>query len=489
MKTDLRFEIVAAPGLVGQSVRGRLFVILGRGSRPEPRWTVGETGLDAAPVLGRDVEDFGPESVGVIDEQAATFPISSLARLPAGDYVVQAVLDTNEDLKGLNAPGNLYSGVRKMHLDPAAGETVRIALTHAVPPETLPADMEQVKYLKVPSKLLSNFHGRPIFLRAGVILPRGFDREPDRRYPLRVHIGGYGDRFTGVGQRMKNGSGFRAMWNADDTPRMIFVQLDGDGPLGDPYQVNSANHGPYGDAVLTELIPLVEAKFRGIGHGRARVLDGGSTGGWVALALQVFYPEAFAGCWSFCPDGVDFRAFQLVNIYEDANAYVNSHGFERPAARDESGDVRYTMRHECQLENVVGRGDSWTMSGGQWGAWNATYGPRGANGRPMPLWDPQTGHIDRSVVEHWKTYDLRLVLERNWKTLGPKLRRKIHIWVGEADDFFLNNAVHRLEDFLAKADPPYGGTITYGPGEGHCWLGITEREMMEQMARAVGAGH
>ena len=129
---------------------------------------------------------------------------------------------------------------------------------------------------------------------------------------------------------MTAGSAFHDLWMADDTPRMILVGLDGAGPLGDPYQVNSANHGPYGDAVTRELIPHIERTFRGIGRGSARVLDGGSTGGWVSLALQVFYPDFWSGTWSFCPDGVDFRSFQLVNIYEDRNAYVNRHGFERP---------------------------------------------------------------------------------------------------------------------------------------------------------------
>ena len=275
---------------------------------------------------------------------------------------------------------------------------------------------------------------------------------------------------------------------AEDTPRMIFVQLDGAGPLGDPYQVNSANHGPYGDAITRELIPHIERTYRGLGLGSARVLDGGSTGGWVALALQVFYPEFWNGAWSFCPDGVDFRSFQLVNIYEDQNAYVNRHGFERPAARDVTGEVRYTMRHECGLENVLGQGNSWTMSGAQWGAWNATYGPRGADGRPVPLWNPTTGRIDRTVAEHWRAYDLRNVLEKNWPVLGPKLRGKLHIWVGEADDFFLNNAVHQLDEFLSRATPPYEGSIHYGPGEGHCWMGISERELMKQMAERTDSG-
>jgi hypothetical protein len=286
---------------------------------------------------------------------------------------------------------------------------------------------------------------------------------------------------------MTAGAGFRRAWMADDAPRMILIHLDGAGPLGDPHQVDSANHGPYGAAVTGELIPHVERLFRGIGRGEARVLDGGSTGGWVALALQVFYPDFFDGAWASCPDSVDFRTFQLVNIYDEDNAYINPHGCERPAARDVSGEVRFTMRHECRLENVLGRGDSYTLSGAQWGAWNATFGPRGPDGRPVPLWDPATGKIDHTTAEHWRAYDLRRILEANWAELGPKLRGKLHIWVGEADDFFLNNAVHRLDVFLSRAQPAYEGSITYGPGQGHCWIGIAQREMMKQMARRVAA--
>ena len=474
--TSLRFEVRLGlvPGpRTGESSRtdkgpksGRLLVVLGRAEGREPRLTVGATGMHGATILGRDVDNLAPGGTVALDASSALFPIAHLRQLRPGTYAVQALLHTNPDLNVPNAPGDLYSKVKTVRVDPVAGGTVALELSEAVPEETLPADTELVKYLKIRSKLLSDFHGRPIYLRAGVILPRDFAREPTRRYPLRVHIGGYGGRFTGVGHRMASGTEFHRLWMADDTPRMILLQLDGAGPLGDPYQVNSANHGPYGDALTRELIPYVERTFRGIGQGSARVLDGGSTGGWVSLALQVFYPDFFNGAWSFCPDGVDFRSFQLVNIYEDKNAYLNAHGFERPAARDESGEVRYTMRHECGLENVLGRGDSWTMSGAQWGAWNATYGPRGPDGRPVPLWDPKTGAINHEAAVHWKSYDLRLVLERNWPALGPKLRGKLHVWVGEADDYFLNNAVHRLDAFLSRARPAYEGSIHYGAGAG-----------------------
>lgn len=268
---------------------------------------------------------------------------------------------------------------------------------------------------------------------------------------------------------------------------MVLLHLDGAGPYGDPYQVNSDNHGPFGDAITQELIPLVESRFHCIGKGEARVLDGGSTGGWAALALQIFYPDFFNGVWASCPDSVDFRDTELINIYEHTNAFLNPHGFERPAARNLAGDVSFTVRHEIGLENVLGPGDSWTMSGGQWGAWNATYSAKGSDGRPQPLWDPRTGRIDPRVAEQWKRYDLRLHLETNWKMLGPKLRGKLHISVGESDDFFLNNAVHRFDAFLSKAEPQYEGSIDYGPGQGHCWSPLSRAELLRQMAQRVGA--
>ena len=262
---------------------------------------------------------------------------------------------------------------------------------------------------------------------------------------------------------------------------MILLFLDGAGPYGDPYQVNSANNGPYGDAITQELIPAVEHQFRAIGEPRARVVSGLSTGGWASLALQVFYPDFFNGTWTFCPDGVDFRAFELVNIYDDINAYTNRYGFERPSDRTVTGDVRLTMRREVGVENLLGLGNSWTMSGQQWGAWNATYGPRGSDGRPVPLWDPQTGVIDHEVAGQWKKYDLRLYLEKNWPTLGSKLKGKLHIAVGDADNYYLNNAVHLLDEFLSHANPPYQGRIVYGPGKGHGWADLTVAEMMKEM--------
>jgi hypothetical protein len=284
---------------------------------------------------------------------------------------------------------------------------------------------------------------------------------------------------------MGENSEFRQTWQADDTPRVIMLQLEGAGPNGDPYYVNSANNGPFGDALVEELIPHVEATFRAVGQPRARFLSGTSTGGWVCLALQVFDPDFFNGAWSSCPDPVDFRALELVNIYDDGYAYRNRHGNERPSARDVNGDVKLLMRREVGVENLLGHGNSYTLSGGQWGDWNAVFGPRGADGFPVPLWDPQSGRINHAVAEQWMKYDLRLVLEANWKTLGPKLRGKIHIAAGEADGYFLNNAVHLLDKSLAQADPPFVGRIVYGMGQGHGWSDLSLRQILDEMQTAA----
>lgn len=484
---SLRFEVTMAKGLREAPAVGRLLILLGRKNAGEPRLALG-VGKEPPIILGRDVERLGAGESARVDETAAPFPLRRLADLPRGEYAVQALLDVSRDLRRFDAPGNLYSDPERVFLDSTRTEPVPLTLTRRVPAETLPAETEHIKFVRLRSELLSRFHGRPFYLRAGVILPDGYDREPGRRYPLRIHIGGYGARFTTVQQMMAPGAAFRKTWLLAGTPRMILLHLDGAGPYGDPYQVNSANNGPYGDAILRELIPHVEKRFRAIGRPYARVLDGVSTGGWASLALQVFYPDAFNGAWVHCPDPVDFRALEVINLYADDSAYVNRYGFERPSMREASGDVRLTVRHECRLEAVFGRGGRWTLSGRDWAAWNAAFGPRGDDGLPQPIWDGRTGRIDRTAAEHWQKYDLRLVMQKDWKVLGPKLRGKLHIWVGEADEFFLNNAVHLLDDFLTTAKPAYGGKITYGPRKGHFWRGLSEQQMLDEMAAAVERG-
>ena len=481
------FEVTMKNGLAASAKDGRLFIILAKTDNPEPRLTLNRNSLNAPQVLARDLKAFAPGAVVIADASAFAFPITNLAGLPAGDYFAQALFDSNADLRLPDAPGDLYSKAEKIHFDPAQGGDWKLELTEQVPAEQLPAETAQVKFVKLQSKLLSDFYSRPIFLRAGIVLPRDYDRDPSRRYPLWVRIGGLDTRYTDVLGVIEKKFEFAQTWQADNTPRLILLQLDGAGPNGDPYYVNSANNGPFGDALVQELIPQVEARFRALGQPRARFLSGVSTGGWVSFALQVFYPDFFNGTWSSCPDPVDFRAFELLNIYQEDNAYVNQYGYDRPSERSLNGDVMLTVRREVSVENLLGRGNSYTLSGGQWGDWNAVFGPRGADGLPVPMWDSQTGKIDHAVAEQWKKYDLRIVLEQNWTTLGPKLRGKIHIAADEADGYFLNNAVHLLDHFLASATPPFEGKIVYGMGKGHGWFDLSLRQMLDTMQAAAAA--
>ena len=487
-QSGLRFAVTLDASLPAQPP-GRLVVVMVPAGQPggEPRFRIGDTGRRAVPTLGVDAPPLAPGDRVIVGAGAAAFPIEKLGDLPAGEYRVQAVLATNRDIRRVAAPGNLYGDVQRVELDPGRPAAIDLRLTQRIPDERLPDDTRLLRFLSIRSERLSAFHGRPVHLRAGVILPPRHDEEAERRYPLRVRIGGYGARYTAVQRMMRPGTAFRTAWLDPDAPRFVLLHLDGAGPWGDPYQVNSANNGPYGDAVTEELIPYVEERFRAGGSPGARVLDGGSTGGWVALALQIFHPDFFGGAWASCPDSVDFRAFQLVDVYRGGNAWVDAEGRETPSARNLDGSTRFTMRHELRMENVLGGGDSWARSGGQWGAWNAVYGPRGADGLPVPLWDPASGEIDTEVTTHWERYDLRLVLERGWDTLAPKLRGRLNIWVGDMDDYFLEGAVRRLDAFL-RDRPSIDARIVYGPGRGHCWTGISPAEMLREMAAQVEGG-
>jgi hypothetical protein len=425
-------------------------------------------------VLGADADAFTAEKTVTLDSKSDVFPAAGLAGLPAGEYTAQAIFATNRDINLPNAPGNRRSAVTRFKYDPAAGATVALTLDGKFE-ETVPKDTATYKYLSIPSKLLSDFHGRPMVYRVAVVLPENFANEPDKKYGLVVNIGGFGSRYSG-------GRGIRP------DPRFVQIMPDGAGPYGDPYQVDSANNGPYGQALTTEVIPLIEKTYRCRGTPESRFTHGGSTGGWVSLALQIFYPDYFNGCWSQCPDSVTFERYELIDIYKDANAYRNRAGVERPATRTIDGDVVSTVRHEALLEGVLGRGGRWELGGRDWASWNAVYGPKGNDGFPVPLWDGKTGAINQSVLDHWKKYDLMYVLQKNWPTLGPKLAGgKIHVWVGDADDYFLNVAVRRFEAAVQKLhNPKFDGFIQVEAKKGHTSGGWSRAQMLDAMAGRMG---
>jgi len=245
----------------------------------------------------------------------------------------------------------------------------------------------------------------------------------------------------------------------------------------DSYAVNSANLGPYGDAINRELIPYVEKQFRGIGEGWARFTYGGSTGGWEALATQIFYPDDYNGCFAACPDPIDFRAYTVVDIYKDKNAYYLDEAWKRtprPGMRNYLGHISTTLEQANHRELVLG---TRSRSGDQWDIWEAVYSPVGKDGYPQRIWDKKTGEIDPAVAAYWREkYDLGYILRRDWQKLGPKLAGKIHIYCGDMDNYYLNNAVYLVEEFLkGTKDPYYDGEVAYGDRAEHCWNGDPTR--------------
>ncbi|MFW6137424.1 MAG: alpha/beta hydrolase-fold protein [Candidatus Aminicenantaceae bacterium] len=512
--TGLRFEISFSRNVCSDPLDGRMLLMISADDSREPRFQI-SNGPDSQLIFGIDVNGLEPETEAVIDSGVFGYPLSSLTEIPEGEYWVQALInryetfhladgrvlklppDKGEGQKWNLKPGNLYSVSRKIHIHPDSNEMIPIVLDQEIPPIPEPEDTKYIKHVKIQSKLLSEFWGRPTYLGAHVLLPEGFEDHPEARYPLCVFHGHFPHDFGGFRETppdpdlepdysarfdihgynrivQQQAYDFYCYWTAPDTPRMLIIKIQHPTPyFDDSYAVNSANMGPYGDAINYELIPYIEKRFRGIGEGWARFLYGGSTGGWEALAVQVFYPDMYNGCFAACPDPIDFRAYTLINIYEDKNAYYFDSDWKqtpRPRSRTTLGEVTCTLQEVQYKEAVLG---SKGRSGGQRDVWLTLFGPAGEDGYPKHLWDKMTGEIDPETAEYWcENFDLRHIMERDWESLGPKLKGKIHIYVGDMDNSYLNNAVYLMEDFLeSTTNPYYDGEVDYGDGAGHCWNG------------------
>jgi hypothetical protein len=492
---------------------GRILLILSTDASEEPRMQINDTPKTQI-IFGIDVDGMLPGQTRIVDASAAGYPIKSLRDVPPGEYFVQAVLhryetfhrsdghtvklpmDRGEGQHWNIAPGNLYSTPRKVTVSAISG-TIEVVLDQEIPPISPPQDTKYIRHLKIQSELLTRFWGRPMYLSANVLVPEGFDTHPEVHYPVIIsedHFNGdfagfrteppdpnlkpdYSERFHISGYnriQQQEAYKFYQQWSGPGFPRVLIAEINHANPYyDDSYAVNSANLGPYGDAIETELIPAIEKQFRGIGQGWARFAYGGSTGGWESMAVQMFYPDHYNGAFIACPDPVDFRSFITANLYQDKNAFYmqGAHAdIPQPGMRDYLGRTLITMQGVNQYELALG---SRGRSGEQFDIWQAVYSPVGKDGYPQPIFDKETGVIDPAVAAYWKEhYDLSAILQRDWATLGPKLQGKLNVYVGSADTYFLTDAVYYLEGFLkTTTNPPYGGEVKYGDRAEHCWNG------------------
>ncbi|MBN3580891.1 hypothetical protein JYB64_00730 [Algoriphagus aestuarii] len=507
-------SIKISPELEAGLTDGRLLMIFSSDKENEPRFSISDN-VSTAQVFGMDIENFKPGDIIQLDTSSFGYPINNLSDLAEGNYMMQAfiikyetfnradghtvklAMDKGEGRKWVNTPGNIYS--EPIAFNWTKGATIELLIDQEIPPVEVPEDTKYIKHIKMKSELLSKFWGRDMYVGAHVLLPEGFDENPNQYYPLMVFHGHFPNDFGGFRtvppdpdlpeddysarfgiygyQKMQQQEAydFYQKWISPDFKRFIIIEIQHANPFyDDSYAVNSENIGPYGDALTYELIPYIEQQFRGIGEGWSRFLYGGSTGGWEALAAQVFYPDEYNGCFAACPDPIDFRAFTTINLYEDQNAYFQEGEFRktlRPGHRDYLGHVSAMVRDMNYRELAIGGPQ--TRSGEQFDIWQAVYSPVGVDGYPKPIWDKKTGEIDPEVAEFWReNYDLRYIMERDWKTLGPKLEGKVNIYCGDMDNYYLNNAVYLTESFLNQTENPYyNGEVAYGDRAEHCWNG------------------
>ncbi len=514
----LRFSVTlpSGPGLID----GRLLVMIAKDpAAGEPRFQIND-GVSGQLIFGLDLDGAKPGSTVTLDGSAIGFPLESVNDIPAGTYSVQALvhkyetfkradghtvklpMDRGEGQQWARAPGNPYSTPQTVTIDPRAGATIAIRLDQVIAPLPTPADTKYVKHERILSERLSRFWGRPMHLGAHVLLPEGWDTHPEAKYPLFIYHGHFPAdlsnwRDTPPDPNLKpdfsarfNMSGYNRVqqeyawqfykdWTGPNFPRAIVIEIQHATPFyDDSYAVNSANLGPYGDAIVQELLPFIEKKYRGLGQGWSRFMYGGSTGGWEAIAAQIKYPDAFNGAYIACPDPIDFRAYTTIDIYKDKNAYWLDDTWKktpRPAHRNYLGHVDSMVWEQNRLEEVLG---TRTRSGGQWDIWEAVFSPVGPDGYPARIFDKRTGVIDKKVAEYWReNYDLVHILRRDWNQgLGKKLEGKLNIYVGDMDNYYLNNAVYLAEEFLESTkEPYYEGEVLYGDRAEHCWNGDATR--------------
>jgi pimeloyl-ACP methyl ester carboxylesterase len=431
-RPSLEFHLTYDRKIGVESFTGRVYIIL---DSPDAEDLPEEIDwFRPQPVLAVDVKNWKPGETVVIAKSALAQP--PFSKIEAKQYSIHAVMDLDKGAASFTrADGNCYCKPIVRKVDPNAGDAIKVVIDQVYKEKPV-AESETIKLVEIRSKLLSDFHGKPVSLRASVSLPKSFQQRTKDQYPVVYDIPGFGGDHRAITYATHS-------WTEVDGVEFIHVVLDPNCRTGHHLFVDSETNGPYGKALIEELIPHIEKQYRGQGAGASRFLMGHSSGGWTSLWLQVTYADFFGGCWATAPDEVDFRDFQRTNIYEKgANLFVDEAGKPRPMARDIGKGPIYNKAFS-DVETVIGHG-------GQLGSYEANFSPRSSDGIPRLLWDRKTGKIDPEIAKHWEKYDIRLVLEGNWDKISSKLKGKLHVYVGSKDTFFLEEAVGMLKESQKK---------------------------------------
>ena len=460
--------------------KGRLFLFLNQSDGVEPMTQTWPSKGNY--MFAKNYEKFdSKKSILIVGKDWQKTPAWDLEHVPSGTYYIQILWDQNTTESNINSEGNIYCEKQKVELN--GYKTLEITLNKVIEPIKI-NEHPLVREISIRSDTLSKWWKKDVYVKASILLPSKYNENKTLAYPIDYNVAGYGGRYDRINRLTKSK---RSMywWTSADAPQIIVVMLDGEGPFGDSYQMDSDNSGAYGYSLIHELIPAIESKYRNTNSAATRFVEGCSTGGWVSLALQVYYPEMFNGCFSYSPDAVEFENYQLIDIYKDKNAFVNEFDYPRPVMRDISGEPMLALKEFINYENVLGWSDTYVTSGGQFSAHTALFSPKGKDGLPKPLFDPVTGDIDPEVAKTWTKYDMKKYLDKNWQTLGPKLQGKIYIWMGDMDHFYLNPATRALDEYLKTTKNPVSdANINFSPMEGHC-AEYSFRDVMEKIDKKI----
>ncbi len=450
----LRFQITLPQTLTHGETGGRLFVLMAR-TKPQDGilrvgFVPGETWLAAA-----EVRRLAPGQTVAFDPDTLAYP-KPFSQAGPGTWYCMALLDPTHDYAYHDQDADDFYGPLVTLTDAERARPVALTLNRRGKPDA-PADTTSVKHADFPSPLLSAFWGRPIVMHAAVVLPPDYDTDPKRLFPTVYHVEGYGGDATTA---WRAGPSLIKQMTAGTRASFVHVFLDASFPTGHTVFADSVNNGPWGRALTEDLIPALEAKYRLAPDPALRFLTGHSSGGWSTLWLQTTYPDFFGGTWSTSPDPVDLRSFTGVNATPGStdNFYTKPDGTPRNLVRMGGREVA-SMEQFARQERVQGE------YGGQFASFEWVWSPRGEDGRPMPLFDRETGRLDPAVLDAWQRYDIRRNLETNWPTLGPKLRGKLHIFVGSQDTFHLEEGVAYLQDFFKRVGSDAGCEVI--PGRSH----------------------
>ncbi len=439
-----QFRVSYSSSVFDKPFTGNVIAYLSKENKEPKNGTVG---FDLFPCFSVFAKDIKPGQTIVIDDNAISYP-TSLSDIERGEYYVQIVWDRNLGGRSIAAsPGNMYNPSIKINITKDTKKIYSIGATQLIPAVSEFKETNFVKELKAPSSLLSKFKGSSMTVDGAVVLPKEYYTEPGRKFPVLFYVFGYGGDYHVVSGDTTQQPSF-----IDSIP-VILVLLDGNCSLGHCVYANSENNGPWGDALTTEFIPLLENKYRCNG---ARLLTGHSSGGWTVLWLQTQYPNIFGGCWSSSPDPVDFRNFQKINLYEDKNMFYDKDSSLRLVATVAGFLPWATMKNVYQMENIVYRGE-------QMHSFNAVFSKKGTDGMPQSICNSNTGEIDSAVFSHWKNYDIALYLKNNWNSIKPALDGKVRVSVGKADNFLLNYAVSMLETQMKELNSSF--QFAYYPGD------------------------